>query len=196
MRKPAVLKHWKKIRLEGKKVFLRPIRKTDAERIFELINDRDVTRFLVSVEAPVTIQQENAFVRLAEKDWKKGNGFRFAICERESGMLVGCSELAGFSKRDQCAKIGIWLGKKYWGKGFGLDSVFLLFQFGFEEMNLNRIEYGYLTVNTRSMNVAKKMRTKREGIQRHFVFKRGRFFDHAITSLLASEWKQKWGKKK
>jgi ribosomal-protein-alanine N-acetyltransferase len=194
MKKPAILKNWKKIRLDGKKVFLRPIRKTDAQRIFELINDRNVTRFLSSVEAPVTMQQEKEFVSRCEKKWKKGKAFNFAICEKRSGLLVGGCGLNSFRKYDRRAWVGVWLGKKFWGKGMGFESVFLLFQFGFEELNLNKIEYGYLTANAASKGVASKMRTKKEGIQRQHTFKRGRFFDHAITSLLASEWKKKWGK--
>lgn len=195
MRKPAILKDWRKIRLEGKKVFLRPMRKSDVHRVFELVNDRRVTRFLSSVEAPVSLQQEKEFAAKCENDWKRNRAFNFAICEKQSDLLVGGCGLSSFDKRDQRTTAGIWLGKNYWGKGFGFEAIFLLFQFGFEKLGLNRIQYGYLTDNKRSKGIAKKLGAKKEGVQREYCFKRGRFFDHAITSILASEWKKKWAKR-
>lgn len=190
------MKNWKKIKLVGEKVFLRPLRKTDVKRVFELINDRDVTFFLDSVEAPVTMKQEKKFVTESEQDWQKGALFSFAICEKKSEEVVGGCGLSNYKKEHRRATFGIWLGKKHWSRGFGSEAVFLAFKFGFEKLKLNRIRYSYNMVNKRSASLAKKVGAKIEGCERQVVFKRGKFYDGIVCSMLASEWKKKQSKKR
>ncbi|GEM_PF-560565 len=185
------LKNWKKIKLSGVKVFLRAIRKSDAPRIFELINNRKTTFFLESVDAPVTLKQEKEFIVQAEKAWKSKLKFIFAIIDQNTGQSIGCCEVGSYDATNRRASFGIWIGKPYWRHGFGFEAAVLAFQFGFETLKLNRIKYRYNLLNTRSKKLTQKIGTKFEGIERKTTLKRGKFYDSVVTSMLADEWKQK-----
>lgn len=182
---------WKKIKLVGKTIFLRPIRAIDAQSVFRLANNPHVSFYLESFDAPVTLQKETQFVKAAERQWKNKTEFVFAICLKKTGELIGCCGLSRYNPAHHRATFGIWLGELFWGKGLGTQAAELAFRFGFEKLKLNRIKYSYLVTNKRSENVFKKLGLKKEGKIRQEVFKRGKFYDAITGSILASEWKKR-----
>jgi RimJ/RimL family protein N-acetyltransferase len=64
-----------------------------------------------------------------------------------------------------------------------------LIEFSFKKLKLNRLEAGIFTFNKRSLNFAKKLGFKVEGISRQKSFKRGKLIDNYEVSLLRKEWK-------
>lgn len=185
------IQNWRSLKLKGKKVFLRALRKTDAERVFQLINDPKVVEYLVNFSLPVTLEKERRFTRETEQKWESGKEFRFAICEPKTKVVMGSCDLLEYHPIHKRAKVGIWIGKDYWGQRFGEEAVQLILKFGFEKLKLNRIQYGYLKGNKRSERIAQKIGTYFEGIERNYSFKHGRFWNHVVTSILVTEWKKK-----
>ncbi|MDQ0271522.1 GNAT family N-acetyltransferase [Cytobacillus purgationiresistens] len=44
-------------------------------------------------------------------------------------------------------KLGYWIGKTFWGKGYGTEAVKPIIEYEFEKLELNRIYAGALTSN-------------------------------------------------
>lgn len=189
------IKNWKSLRLNGKKVFLRAVRKKDARRIFELVNDPDITRFLATIEAPVLLKQEKNYVLRSEQGWKKGKSFNFAICEKKSGVLAGVCGFHDYNSMHHRAEAGLWVAKEHWKKGFGSEAISLLVDFGFRTLKLHRVRYEHIVQNKGSKGIAEKVGFKKEGLVRDFLFKRGEYWNVFTYGLLESEWKKKFSKK-
>ena len=181
----------KKFSLETERLVLRPLKLSDLDAIYQNANDKFQTRFLKSIEPPVSRKQEANWIRSTWKQWKKGTGFSFAAIRKDSNEMIGALDLLEVSKTHRRAKIGIFFYQKHWGHGFGTEAVKRLLGFGFKTLKLNRIEYGFMEENTRSAGVMKKLGFKIEGIQREFLRKRGKFVNHVFGSILASEWKKR-----
>ena len=181
----------KKFTLKTERLLLRPLKLSDVDTILPNANDKAQTRFLKRVEPPMSRRVEEQWVCDSWKKWKNGSSLVFAAVRTDSKEMVGCLELLDVSKTHRNAKIGIFFFKKHWGKGFGTEAVERLIRFGFEELKLNRIEYGFLAHNKRSEGIFKRLGFKREGLQREFLFKRGKFQDHVLGSLLSSEWERR-----
>ena len=190
------IKNWRSLKLNGKKVFLRPLRKTDAQRIFELINDPEVTVFLATVEAPVSLEEEKAFAKRSELEWQKGKAFHFAIGDKKSGRVVGTCSLFDYNTMHHRAEAGIWIAKEHWKKGFGSEAISLLLDFGFQKLKLHRIRYAHIVQNKGSKGIAQKLGFKKEGFARDVILKRGKYWNAFIYSILENEWKKKTNSQK
>ncbi|MDO8624521.1 MAG: GNAT family protein [Candidatus Diapherotrites archaeon] len=185
----------KKFVLRTKRLLLRPLKLSDVDTILPNANDWFQTRFLKRVEPPMSRKKDLIWIRSTWKEWKKGSGFTFAAGLATTGELVGTLSLDSVSKTHRKASVGIFFYKRYWGNGYGTEAVDRLVRFGFEKLKLNRIEYGFIAQNKRSERIFKRLGFTREGVQRGFVFKRGKFRDHVFGSILASDWKRRKKKK-
>ena len=73
------------------------------------------------------------------------------------GLHAGNKESRGLGNDEKQAEIGYWLAKPYWGNGFMVEAAKPLIEFGFFDLELNRIWIAYFDGNHRSMRVAEKL---------------------------------------
>ena len=66
-----------------------------------------------------------------------------------------------------------------------------MFKYGFEQMNLRRINSSVYSFNERSIRMHNKVGFVQEGLRRKAVFKNGQYWDVIEFGLLESEWKER-----
>ena len=79
---------------------------------------------------------------------------------------------------------------EYRGKGLGKDALLTLLDYGFNELNLNRI-WCEVYSNNSSIKLYEKIGFKIEGVLRQHIFKEGKFLDSIMMGMLKSEFKVK-----
>jgi len=170
--------------LRGRRVLLRPLRPTDAVPLGRFLRDGMVTRYL-----PSRVRRENGrqFVRRVLTDQRSGGGVAFAILSRETGEVVGQIRLIDWSRLERSAEVGYWLGRRYWGNGFGTESVWLVARFGFRRMSLHRIHASVTAGNERSESVLQRVGFRPEGVLRRATRHGGRWRDDHLFGLLRGE---------
>lgn len=165
------------------RVFLRAFEEADVENLVKWRNNTEVTNSLGGT---------NFFVSsIREKEWIKHsathdrNDIRLAICLIENSKHIGNINLTTINWINRSAEFSIMIGdRQEWGKGFGKEATFLMLNYAFFELNLNRV---YLTVkmdNTRAINLYKKLGFQQEGILRESLYKNGKYNDMIIMSIL------------
>lgn len=75
------------------------------------------------------------------------------------------------------AEIGYWVGEPYWGKGIATIAVELIIEYGFNELELNRIYSGVFEYNIASMKVLEKNGFEKEGIFKKAIIKNQKVCD-------------------
>jgi ribosomal-protein-alanine N-acetyltransferase len=93
-------------------------------------------------------------------------------------------------KNHHRAEIGYDLWPDYWGQGLMPEAIGELIRFGFEEMDLNRIEATTHTENLRSQRVLTRLGFQKEGLLRDFYFRDNIYNDQVLFSLLRREWQE------
>jgi RimJ/RimL family protein N-acetyltransferase len=73
-------------------------------------------------------------------------------------------------------------------QGYGTEAVRLAMRFGFEELNLNRIELCVFDHNPRGIRVYEKCGFVAEGRMRQASFRHGQYRDVLRYAILRSEW--------
>lgn len=169
--------------LEGTLVRLRAHEPPDIATLNELINDADVGEGL-GMAMPQAVSGYEAFLEAAGKDSSRS---MFLIERLEGQVPVGGCSLFSIEPAPRTATLGIWLGKPYWDEGLGTDAVRTLCRFGFDHMNLQRIELIVFETNPRAKRTYEKVGFVVEGARRRSEFVDGRHVDSYLMGLLSEE---------
>ena len=173
--------------IEGTLVNLRAPEMTDLERNTRWINDREVTQYL-SLRYEMSQAAEEAWLRdLVSKPLAYDRVF-FAI-ETKDGEHIGNTNLFNVAPENRSAELGIMIGDKArWSKGHGSDALKTLLRFGFEEMNLNRVELFVYSFNERAQAAYRKCGFVEEGRRRQALYRKGAYHDFIVMAVLRDEW--------
>ena len=112
----------------------------------------------------------------------------FSVVELESHELVGEALLWRIDTHNRTAHIGIALRPAYRGRGFGVDVLHTLCEYGFAVNGLQRLQIETLTDNTPMLAAATRVGFTREGTLRRSAWVYGAYADEAILGLLANDW--------
>lgn len=174
--------------IEGKKVRIRAIEKSDVDEIMKWVNDPEVIDNLL-VRYPVSRYQEEKWIEKALDATNQRNKV-FAI-ETKDGTYLGGIGLHRIDWENRNAEVGIVIGKKdHWNKGYGTDAMMTILDFAFNRMNLHRVYLRVYDFNLRGIKSYEKCGFKREGILRDDLYAHGKYHDTIIMGILKGEFKK------
>jgi ribosomal-protein-serine acetyltransferase len=164
---------------------LRSLAEKDAGKIYELVreNYEHLRPFLQWVTEDYSLETARNFVGQTQKALAENSSQTFGIFRYEK--IVGIIGFVIFNWQSRRTEIGYWIDKNYEGKGCKV-----LINYAFEELGMNRIEIHCATENVRSRAIPERLNFKLEGILRQSEWRHTRFFDMAIYSMLAQEWRK------
>ncbi len=170
---------------EGRLIRLRAREPEDEPQLHQWFNDPDVTEFL-SLRYPVSHHVEKAFLdRASNVGYYNAN---FAIVTRSEGNMIGGCGFEKVSPEDRHAELGIAIGDRaYWDGGYGTDAMRALCRFGFDIMNLHRIQLDVYAGNLRAQHVYEKVGFRVEVRKRQAIYKFGAYQDVLVMGLLEGE---------
>lgn len=173
---------------EGSLVILRPLERADLnEHYLNWLNDPEVTRYTETGTFPSTAEDLENYYRSVTGS---KNDVMLAVVERESGRHVGNVKLGPIHWVHRRATFGILIGDKdSWGKGIGLEATRLMVEYGFQRLNLHRIDLGVFAEHEAAVRCYKKAGFKVEGRMREDLFLNGEYKDRLRMGLLRSEYK-------
>ena len=170
--------------LEGEKVRLRPMEPRDLPKFVEWLADPEVRRWLAGMDEAPTMEDEVAWYDRRRSDTEAV----LWTMETLDGQLIGNIELR-LTPASHRAELGIAVqDKTQWSKGFGTDAVRLALEYGFDDLELNRIELTVDSLNARGRRCYEKCGFVEEGLLRQHRFVEGQFGDTVVMSVLRSEW--------
>lgn len=75
-----------------------------------------------------------------------------------------------------------------WGKGIGTDTMSLILEFAFNELNLHRVYLQVFSFNERAIKLYEKIGFIHEGKFRQALYRTGKWHDIVIMSILKNEY--------
>lgn len=156
----------------------------DAVFLAEHLNDWEMTRYMLFLPYPYTIDDGERFlIEITSSDSCMEN----AIVERETNRVIGIMSFAHIDLEHRHAEIGYWLTKEAWGRGYASEAANLLIRYGFKELSLERIYAHVDSNNKNSIKVLENLGFIREGVLRRAALHRGNFVDRCVYSIIRSE---------
>jgi ribosomal-protein-alanine N-acetyltransferase len=172
--------------LETERLLLRETTMNDARAILNVFTDEEVTRYY-NVSPFTDIEQARQVVAGRRRRFESGQGIRWAIARKEDNQVIGSCGYTNWVAEWRKAEIGYELGRPHWGHGIMTEALREIIRFGFQRMNLNRIEAMVMPPNTASANVLIKLGFMEEGLLREVGYWKGQHHDLKMYSLLKRE---------
>ncbi len=139
------------------------------------------------------ITNEETFRRYfntALKEKAEGLSYPFAIYDKRINEYVGSTRYANISLPNKRLEIGwTWYHPKVHRSGINKNCKFLLLSFGFNTLDLNRIELKTSHLNVRSQGAMLKIGAVKEGtLRRHSINDNGVVRDTVYFSFIKEDW--------
>jgi len=169
----------------GEKVYLRAVEMEDAQLLLHCNNQPEVRETFFIAFPSNTNRQELDIKNLYDRQ----DYIPFVICEKEIGRDIG---ITAFHRVDLVSRAAVYsiriADEKDWGKGFGGEVTRLMVAYGFEQLNLNRIQLVVSTENERGYRAYIKAGFVQEGLLRKAMYHYDRYSDFYIMSILREEY--------
>lgn len=105
------------------------------------------------------------------------------------GPCVGHVGLYEIDHRIRSAEFAVMVGDPdYWRKGIGREVTLFALRYGFEMLNLNRIQLSVLGNNEAAQALYASIGFHKEGVQRQAQYKDGEYIDVVLMSVLREEY--------
>lgn len=169
--------------LETERLILRKMVLNDAEAVFAYASNSEVSRYTLW-ETHRSIEDSRAFLEFATQKYENGGEPDWGIVYRGNGCLVGACGLVNWEAEHARAEVGFVLSREYWGRGLMSEAVRAILRFGFERMNLNRIEARCIAENAASARVMEKAGMAYEGTLRQREYIKGAYRDIKLYAIL------------
>lgn len=136
-------------------------------------------------------QQYQAYMQNAIQQKSLKKEYPFVIFDKRVGQYAGMTRFYDYSAELGAIKLGhTWYGKAFRGTGINKHCKFLLFEFAFESLKVERVGFGAYASNVVSLAALRSVGCQQEGVLRNFfpaIEGNGRT-DCALFSILKSEW--------
>ena len=150
-------------------VTLRPYRAEDSEAMYEAVRESipEISKWMEWCTPAFSMEQSRDFVESCPEAWEDETAFGFAITDAVTGRYLGGCGLNRIRYDLGMANLGYWVRTGATKKGVATATTRLLAGFGFDELDLNRIELVIDAENLASQRVAEKAGAIKEGILRN-----------------------------
>ena len=173
--------------LTTNRLFLRQIRPDDAEALFAIFSDHQVTEFY-GHEPHQSLDEAQELIRQTQAHYLRRENLRWGITFKGEERLIGSCGFHHFDEGFHRAEIGYALNRAFWGQGVMSEAISAILTYGFAELNFHRIEAIIDMVNERSKGLLLKLGFTYEGNLRQRYPFRDRFEDEHYFGLLKNEW--------
>ena len=176
--------------LEDDTVLLRPLEESDVENLLEFSNNEPETwkYSLIQVDGKENLTN---YIHMALKARENKTEYPFIVFDKKSGKYAGCTRFYDINLAFKSLQLGYtWYGKEFRSTGLNKHCKFLLLQFAFETLGMDRVEFRADNNNQRSIAAMKSIGCKVEGVLRNHMptYNSDVRRDSIILSILRQEW--------
>jgi ribosomal-protein-serine acetyltransferase len=166
------------------------VQATDAEELFALTeaNRAYLRTWLPWLDWTTKVADTRHFIQSCQQQFADNKGFVAVI--RYHGELAGVIGYNEIDWHNQVGYIGYWLAADRQGQGIITNACRSIINYGFFQLNLNRIVIACAAQNQRSQSIPKRLGFSYEGTAREAEWLYNHFVDHEIYALLKRNWRE------
>ncbi len=189
MKKAAIYQLFSRIpTVETPRLILRAMRVTDAADMFDYARREDVTRYLTWTPHP-NINHTREYLTYVGQRYRTGDFFDWSIIHRGNDRMIGTCGFTRFDFPSDSAEIGYVLHPDYQGLGLATEAVRAVMAFGFDRLELHRIEARYIQGNDASRRLMERVGMTFEGYARESMKIKDIYQTIGTCSILAEEYR-------
>lgn len=175
--------------LKGSIVELEPLNESHKADLFVAAQDEAIWSF---IGAHAFGEKFEPWFAKVMKHFEEKHQIPFVVRRLADHKIVGSTRYYDIRPEHNRVTIGYtWYIPEVWGTAVNPECKFLLFQYAFETIGVNRVEFATDSRNLRSIAAIKKLGATEEGVLRkHMVLEDGYVRDTVMLSVIQPEWQQ------
>ena len=176
------------INLKTQRLNLRPISEKDIENIHKLHSLPETDRFN-TLGIPKDLNETKIVVEkwISENNLENNKSYTFAIELIEGKEFIGLIGINLGKEKYKNAEVWFKFDCAFWNKGFATESLNKILDFGFETLQLHRIEAGCAIENIGSISVLEKVGMFREAYTRKLLPLKSGWSDNYGYAILSTD---------
>jgi len=179
----------KKIILEDERVILRPLENADSVNLLSFsVEEPDLWQY--SLVQAIGEEGLRNYLNIAIEAREGRREYPFIVFDKLFNRYAGSTRFYDIQLSNKCLQIGYtWYGRQFQGTGLNKHCKYLLLEFAFENMGMERVEFRADSQNERSIAAMKSLGCKVEGILRSTGLRTdGNRRNSIVLSILKEEW--------
>lgn len=177
------------MKLETKRLTIRPITLNDKNEIFEYRSDKETNKYQGWI--PETINDVESFIeKLAKNINEPKTWFQFVIIEKDTQKIVGDIGINFFDNENKQVEIGCTLHKHFHNKGYATEAIKSVIDYLFTELKKHRIITSIDPKNKSSIRLVERIGFRKKA---HFIeslFINGIWVDDIIYAMTEKDWEK------
>ena len=173
------------MKLQTERLNFRQVSSDDINNIHELHSLPETDKFN-TLGIPETIQVTEKVINewLVGQNAKPQTSYIFFLNLVGTKQFIGLIALIIGKPNYKTAEVWYKIHLDYWKKGYTIEALTKLIDFGFNDLRLHRIEAGCAVENVASIKVLEKVGMTREGMKRKKLPIRGEWKDNYFYAIL------------
>ena len=173
--------------LTTERLVLRELKPADAEDVFVFRSDPEGQKH--NSEPMKQVSESLGLIDGLRVGYAARRQLYWAVTLKDQNKALGLFGFNYWERGHHRAEIGYDLARAYWGQGIATEALKAILQFGFERMELHRIETVTIADNFASVRLLERFGFRREGTRREYSLEHdGIYHDSAVYGLLQSEY--------
>ncbi len=175
--------------LSDRRIYLRPWRAGDAAQLHAAAGESvaSVGRWRPWCHADYLLHEACEWIAHCQHGWQSGSYFALPVFERGSDLLLGAVGINQIDRANRRANLGYWVRQSRQREGIAAAAVAMAARFGFDRLELVRIEILVMPDNLASRRTAEHVGARFEGIARRRLWLDGTPQDAAMYGLIRSD---------
>ncbi len=169
--------------LKGENISFRKVNPNNVSEIHEFVSDEEVSRY-IGWRLMETEDETREYIETMLKRESEGTHLYASVVLNGTEEIVGIVMMFDFDMNTGQAEIGYVFHKKYWGKGYGRESVVLIKDFAFQELGLHRLHASVVDCNLGSARILEKNGFQLEGRLRDHYYIDEKYHDALLYGLI------------
>ena len=170
--------------LKGNTVYLRALEPEDLEFVYTIENDEAIWE-VSNTQTPYSLFLIRQYLENAHQDIYEAKQLRLAICKNGSFEAIGLIDLFDFDPRNQRAGIGIVIqNPENRSSGIGKESLGLLIEYCFTQLQLHQLYANIGVENTASINLFTIFGFQCVGVKKDWNRFQNHYADEALYQLI------------
>jgi RimJ/RimL family protein N-acetyltransferase len=175
--------------LENERVLMRPLIATDIQLLLPFsLHEPEIWKYsLLPVAGAENLER---YIQTAIRERENGVSYPFIVYDKLKQAYAGCTRYYDLQLDYKTLQLGYtWYGTAFQGTGLNKNCKYLLLEYAFESLEMERVEFRADYNNKRSIAAMERIGCTVEGILRsHMPAPQGGRRDSIILSILKSEW--------
>lgn len=175
------------MRLESKKIYLRPLGESDAPIMLESTLDTEI-RYMTGTTSNFSLEQIKIHIKNINNDSSR---YDFAICLKSSDEVIGELSIVDIDEENKKAGFRIsMVSIPITGKGYGTEAIKIVLGYVFDQLKLNRLQLEVFSHNLRGIRAYEKVGFVKEGVLRQSLYYNKAYSDEIIMAILKSDYEK------